>query len=232
MSTAPLKAEHEAKTASRLGTSGSVDEVLGHFELASAWNPYEPFFHGFAGNYLENKAAGEDDRDSKRDFLTEAVEEFQEMDALQPGYHLWKYSVGKAMGDLAVVGGASFEEAERWLDEARELAPYDWRVVTAQAELLNKWAVTTKDKREVPGLLCRALREAEDAVELRKVQGETQLVLGRTLARLGHLDDALGPLGKAARHDDTRAEANDLLKEVRRLLELPKKERPPVVDCP
>jgi O-antigen ligase len=232
VSTAPLKAEHEAKTGSRLGTSGSVDEVLGHFELAQRWNRWEPFFHGFPGNYLENKAAGTDDRDSKRDFLTEAVAEFQEMDALQPGYVLWKYSVGVAMGDLAVVGGASFEEAERWLDEARELAPYDWRVIKEQAELLNKWAVTTKNKREVPGLLCRALREAEDAVEFRKVQGETQLSLGRTLARLGHLDDALGPLGKAARHDDTRTDANGLLKEVRRLLDLPKKERPPVVECP
>jgi O-antigen ligase len=231
-STAPLKAEHEAKTGTRLGTSGALDEVLGHFELASKWNPYEPFFHGFAGNYLENKAAATDDRDSKRDLLSRAVEEFEDMDALQPGYHLWKYSVGQTMGDLAVLGGASFEEAERWLDDARELAPYDWRIITAQADLLNKWAVTTKDRRDAPGLLCRALREAEDAVELRKVQGETQLALGRTLARLGHLEDSLGPLGKAARHDDTRGETNPLLKEVRRLIELPKAERPPVVDCP
>jgi hypothetical protein len=232
VSTAPLKAEHEAKTATRLASSGSMDEVLGHFELARRWNPYEPFFRGLPGNYLENKAHEGNDRDSKRDLLAQAVAEFEQMDAMMPGYSVWKYQVGQTMGDLAVVGGAAFEEAERWLDDARELAPYDWRIVTAQAELLNKWAVTTKDRREAPGLLCRALPEAELAVEFRKVQGETQLALGRTLARLGHLEDALGPLGKAARHDDTRGDANALLTEVRRLLELPKKERPPVVDCP
>ena len=232
VSTAPLKAEHEAKTATRLGTSGSLDEVLGHFDLASRWNPWEPLFHGLAGNYLENKADTMDDRDSKRDLMALAVEQFEEVDAKQPGYHLWKYSVGQALGDLAVLGGASFEDAERWLDEARELAPYDWRVVTAQAELLNKWAVTTEDRRDAPGLLCRALDHAEEAVEFRKAQGETQLVLGRTLARLGRLDDSLGPLGKAARHDDARAGANQLLKEVRRLIDLPEKKQPPVVDCP
>lgn len=231
LSTAPLKAEHEAKTATRLQSSAGTDEVLGHYALARRWNPGEPFYRGLPGNYLEQKGLQADDRDSRREFLAQAVDEFIEMDRMQPDYHVWKYQVGVTMAELAVVGGASFEDAERWLDAARELAPYDWRVVTAQADLLNKWAVTAEDKTEAPELLCRALPEAETAVGYRKVQGETQLALGRTLARLGHLEDSLGPLGKAARHADTRPDANRILKEVRRLIELPKKDRPPVVDC-
>jgi O-antigen ligase len=231
-STAPLKAEHEAKTAGRLGPDASEAEVLGHYRLASMWNPYEPFFHGFAGDYLERRADATEDRGEKRDLLSRAIEEYEDMNRLQPDYHLWKYSVGKAMGDLAVVGGASFEDAQEWLDDAAELAPYDWRIVTAQAELLNKWAVTSKDKHIVPGLLCRALDYATDAVSLRRTQGGTQLALGRTLARLGHLDESLEPLERATRHDDTQARAEQLLKEVRRLQELPKSKRPPVVDCP
>jgi hypothetical protein len=231
LSAAPLKAEHEAKTATRL-QSGSVDEALGHFALARRWNPWEPLYDGLEANFLENKAASTDDHDSKRDFLAQAVERYEDMDEKQPGYFLWKYSIGQALGELAVVGGASFEDAERALDEARELAPYDWRVVTAQAELLNKWAVVTDDRADAPRLLCRALEHAEEAVEFRKAQGEAQLALGRTLARLGHLEDAIGPLTKAARHGDARAGANALLKEVRRLIDLPSKQQPPVVDCP
>lgn len=230
-STAPLKAEHEAKTASRLHNTGSEDEVLDHYELAQRWNPYEPFFHGLAGNYLESKAHATDDRSERRDLFERAVAEFKEMDALQPGYHVWKFTIGKALTDLAVVGGASFEDAERWLEEARELAPYDWRIVVAQADLYNKWAVTTSDNSDAPDLLCRALEHAETAVEYRKVQGEAQLQLGRTLARLGHLDDSLAPLDKAERHDDTQAQAEQLITEVQRLLDEPKDERPPVVDC-
>ena len=233
VSTAPLKAEHEAKTATRLDQAdAAVDDVLGHFALARRWNPWEPMYEGLTGSYLESKAAASDDRDSKRELLTLAVEHFEEMNRKMPGYVLWKYSVGQTLGDLAVLGGASFEDAERWLDEARELAPYDWRIVTAQAELLNKWAVVAEDRRDAPRLLCRALSFAEEAVGFRKAQGETQLVLGRTLARLGHLEDSLGPLDKAARHEDARGGADQLEKEVRRLIDLPKKQQPPVVDCP
>lgn len=232
VSTFPLKAEHEAKTATRLGQAAPEGEVLSHFRRASDWNPWEPLLHGLAGDYLENRAASSEDEDEKRDLLARAVEEYRTMDSLQPGYHLWKYSLGKALGDLAAVGGASFADAERWLDEARELAPYDWRIVTAQADLMNTWAVTTRDKEdEAPALLCRGLTFAEDAVRLRRTQGRTQLALGRTLARLGHLDEAVQPLERAGREQGTERLAERILKEVERLRERPKSKRPPVVEC-
>lgn len=232
VSTSPLKAEHEAKTATRLGQDAPESEVLGHFRSASRWNPWEPLFHGLAGDYLENRAAASSDDDEKRELLTRAVEEYRKMDSLQPGYHLWKYSVGKALGELAAVGGASFTDAEQWLDDARELAPYDWRIVTAQADLLNSWAVATDDEEdEAPALLCRALTFAEDAVRLRRTQGRTQLALGRTLARLGHLDEAVQPLERASRERGTERLAERILDEVERLRERPVSKRPPVVQC-
>ncbi len=232
ISTAPLKADHEARTARRIAEADvPVDEWLLHFERSMAWQPFEPLYRGMAGDFLEKEAAGTKDRTEKRRLLLEAVSYFEEMDELQPGYHLWKYSVGKAVSALAAAGGGSFEDAQDWLEQAEELAPFDWRVATAQAEMFNQWAVSIRGKDGAAALLCRGLEHAEEAVLLRKTRAETQTVLGKTLARLGHLDEAVVPLERAVERKDGSAAAEELLAEVERLQGRPKSRRPTVVDC-
>jgi O-antigen ligase len=232
LSTAPLKADHESKTAQRLANrEAPVDEVLMHHERAMSWQPFESLYPGTAGDFLERRAASTDDRREKRDLLTQSVDYYIKMDSLQPGYHLWKYSVGKAMTALAAVGGASFDEAQDWLDEAARLAPYDWRIATARSELFNQWALANAGKPEAARLLCRALDRAEYAVSLRKTRPETETVLGKTLARLGHLDEAVGPLENAIDRKGGSSIAERLLTEVERLQKLPKNKRPVVVNC-
>jgi O-antigen ligase len=229
-STAPLKADHEARTAGRLANAEApADEVITHYERAMSWQPLEALYRGTAGDYLERQASASEDVRSRREMLRRAVAYYEEMNRLQPGYSLWKYSVGKAMGSLAAAGGASFDGARRWLAEAARLAPYDWRIVIGQAELYNKWAVALKGTHEAAMLLCRALGKAREASSLRKTRGDVQLTLGLTLARLGQLDHALVALRKAAKHERSRQLADRYMGEVEKLERA--KTKPPVVSC-
>lgn len=232
LSTAPLKADHEARTARRLANADrSQSEILDHYSKAMSLAPYEPIYRGFAGDYLERQAGRENDRDVRRQLLTDALAYHREMDELQPGYAQWKLSVAKATASLATVDGATFEEAEQLFDEALRLAPYDFRIVVGQAELYNLWAQFGEDRDEAPALLCRGLDRAREAARLNPNRTSPSLAIGKTLARLGHLKQSKDPLQRAASNDATKALAERILKEVRRLEKEPKSKRPPVVDC-
>ena len=231
LSNAPLKADHEARTASRVSKDGTIDEVIGHYENAMHWQPFEPEYPGFAGDYLERTAKNETDAISRQGLLERAIDYYTKMDSLQPNYGLWKEVLGNAQAELAAVGGLDFETAEATLRTARKLSPYDWRVAKAQSDLFNKWAVANAGKKEAAPLLCRAYGYAKASVALRRSRGETQLALGGTLARLGHLDEAREPLQRAARHASTKQAANNLLDTVDKLLAGPKSKRPTFVNC-
>jgi tetratricopeptide (TPR) repeat protein len=231
LSNAPLKADHEARTAGRVAKDGTMDEVLGYYDLAMHWDPFEPEYPGFAGDYLERTANNESDKLTKRDLLKRAIAYYRKMNALQPGYGLWKQVLGNAESELAAVGGGTFQRAQTTLREARRLSPYDWRVVKAQSDLYTKWAVANSGTPAAKTYLCEAYGYAKESVALRRSRGETQLALGGALARLGHLEEAREPLKRAIRHDSTAAAGNNLLDTVEKLLAGPKAKRPPFVRC-
>jgi tetratricopeptide (TPR) repeat protein len=137
-------------------------------------------------------------------------------------------TIGKATGDLAALEGASFEDAYRWLNEAHRLAPYDWRVLVNRGDVYNLEATATKDS----DLMCRALRDYRRAVALHPIASGAWQGVGRTLARLGHLERAIKPLKRAAKRDrvnESPKPAERLVDEVEKLQKA--KKRPPKVDC-
>ena len=229
LSTAPLKADHESRTARRLSSADAfIDDVREHLDRSQIWQPWVPQYRAIEGEYLARQAQASSDRDVKRDLLVDAVDNYEQTDRLQPGYHAWKMTIGKAVGDLAAAGGASFDDAYRWLDEAHRLAPYDWRVLVNRGDVYNLEATATKDT----DLMCRALRDYRRAVALHPIASGGWQGLGRTLARLGHLERAIRPLKKAAKRDqvnDSPKPAERLITEVEKLQRSEK--RPPKIDC-
>ncbi len=229
LSTAPLKADHESRTARRLASDDAfIDDVREHLDRSQRWQPYVPQYRAIAGEYLQRQARAAQDVDEKRLLFEEAVEHYAHTVRLQPGYHAWKMTLGSLVGELAAAGGASFDDAYRLLEEAHRSAPYDWRVLVNRADVLNLEATAKKD----PDLLCRALTDYRSAIDLYGRASQPWHGVGRTLARLGRLDRAIKPLRRAARLDrvnESPKPAERLIEEVRELQA--KKDPPPVVDC-
>jgi tetratricopeptide (TPR) repeat protein len=226
LSNAPLKADHESRTAQRLANAdGFIDDVRLHHDRAFTWNPIVPQYRAIAGAYLE-KQANTADGGVERDLLIDAVERYREADRLQPGFHGWKMAMGKVVAQLAAADGAEFDEALELIEEARRLAPYDWRVPASRGDVYNLWATVAKE----PDHLCEALASYETATKLYRRAGESWTGVGRTLARLGRLDESIVALKRAAKFDKVTELPEQLIAEVEKLQR--KKDAPPEVDCP
>lgn len=226
LSTAPLKADHESRTAQRLANADAfIDDVMAHHERSFYWNPIVPQYRAIAAAYLGGEANKESDDETKREMLERSVGLYKKADELQPGYHGWKMALGKATAQLATVEGASFDEALALIDEAERLAPYDWRVPTHRGDVYNLRA-TSEGK---PSLLCDALENYEAATDLRPRAGEAWTGVGRTLARMGRPDDAVEALRKAKKFERRTDLPAQLIEEVRKVER--QKKTPKLVSC-
>jgi tetratricopeptide (TPR) repeat protein len=213
-STAPLKADHESRTAQRMANADEfIDDVMAHHERSFDYNPIVPQYRAITAAYLEQQAGKETDRGSKQELLERSVALYRKAGELQPGHHGWKMALGKATAQLAAVGRGGFTDALALLDEAQRLSPYDWRVLANRGDVYNLWATTAKE----PDYLCRSLESYEDATELRPRAGDAWTGVGRTLARLGHLDEAIEALEKADRFDNRTELPAQLIEEVEKL---------------
>lgn len=225
-STAPLKADHESRTAQRMGNADDfIDDVMAHHERSFRWNPLVPQYRALAGAYLDGQAEATSDRDLKREYFARALAQLERTVEIHPDFHGWKMALGRAIGDLASVGGASFDEALGQLDAARELAPYDWRVLVARADVYNQRATVEREPED----LCLALADYVSALELRPGTAEAWTGVGRTLARLGQLEESLEALQRAARLDEASDLPDRLAEEVRKIQA--KEEPPEVQEC-
>ncbi len=227
LGTAPLKADHEARTASRITQAeGSLDDVTLHYDRARFWHPFEPIHPGAEGDYLQKRASSETDELTKRDLLVQSVDFYRKMLSLQPTYHLWMMTLAKGLGDLAATGGASFESSERWFKRAAARAPYDWRVHTSYGDMLYTWAKTKHEAAPA----CRALAEYKRARLMRgRREAAPTLGYGRTLLALGQIQKAIHPLEVATQVDPENTNAQRLLDSTRELLKHPPKVK--VVTC-
>jgi O-antigen ligase len=225
--TFPLIADHEAHTALRLtqAQAAGTDEIAQHYDRARGWQPFEPIYPGSEGDFLEKEASIETDTANRRDLLTRAVEDYKKMYSLQPGYGLWMMTVGKGIGDLATVGGASFSTSERWFKRALATAPYDWRVPNAYGDMLFEWG---KQDHSV-SIMCRAQSEYRHASKLRRSQPAPLVGLGKTFLALGQLDKAVHPFRRAARLDKQSTTARELLRSTQDLIN--KHTNIPVAHC-
>jgi tetratricopeptide (TPR) repeat protein len=210
-----------------------MPDVMGHFEKAKSWAPFVPQYRALAGAILDRQARAAEDPAERRDLFEQAVDWYDDTPEMQPGYSGWLMAVGKQLGEVAAAGGdATFDEAIMYLDDARRLAPLDWRIPVNKGDVLIGWARTETDRSARPGLLCRALDQFETAIKLRPRTSEAWNGKGRTLAQLGHLDDAIKALKKAARFDRIKPSTTNeqLIDAVENLQQQSKP--PPVVDCP
>lgn len=227
LSTAPLKADHESRTAQRMANADDfIDDVLAHHEASFAWNPIVPQYRAIAAAYLETQAGKESDDVTKQDHLELAVEWYRKADALQPGFHGWKMALGKATAQLAAADAASFPDALQLLDEAARLAPHDWRVPTNRGDVYNLRATAEGDT----AFLCEALENYEEGTGMRPRSGAAWTGVGRTLARMGRPDDAIEALRRAAKFEGRNDLPQELIDAVKKQVaddEVPKR-----VNCP
>jgi O-antigen ligase/tetratricopeptide (TPR) repeat protein len=226
LSTSPLKADHESRTAQRVANAdGFIDDVMAHHERSFSYNPLVPQYHGIAGVYLEQQANKSTDAAEKRDLLERSLEQYRENDRIQPGYHVWKMAIGKGIGNLAAVGAASFDDALRWLNEARKLAPYDWRVLANRGDVYNLRATADEEPKD----LCLAVADYKAANRMRPFTAQSLTGIGRTQARLGNLDEAIDWLKRAGKFDEQTDLPEKLIEAVQKLKR--QKKPPPVISC-
>jgi tetratricopeptide (TPR) repeat protein len=180
----------------RVNPLASITQLRARLDRGIALNPYEPIYRGIAGDALVKNAAVNPDKEAKTAILVEAVDRLKEMDELQPGHHLWKITVGDALGRLGETGElGAFAESEIWFSEALDLSHADWRVPARYGEMLNRWGTATGDGTR----FCQALEQFDRALSLRITDASTHLGAGISHAYLGHLDRAEQHLRFAAR---------------------------------
>jgi O-antigen ligase len=190
-----LDADHEMRNALRQTQQGAaIEDVVATYQRAISLQPFEPVYRGTAADFLEKHANDVDDRSEKRLFLEASVRVFKRMNALQPGFFLWKMTLAQAMADLAAAGGsATFDDADAVFREAQRAAPYDWRVPVAWAGKLNLRATATR----TDNFHCLALDQFARAVSLRPSEAKPWLGLGETLVILGRLPRAVDAFQQA-----------------------------------
>lgn len=189
----PLRADHAARAAQDAGRSGNVESARRHFDDALALFPFQPLYRGLAGDSLL-KLSGRFEGDDREALVREAVTHFKKMDELQPHYHLWKMTIGEALGRLGEAGDESaFPEADVVFDDATALGPFDWRVPMRHGEMLNRWARAEGDRQRH----CLALSKFETALSLRDDDARAWTGIGTTYAFLGQFDRSLSALERA-----------------------------------
>lgn len=186
----PWRADRASRAGQDAGRSGSLESARRHFEEALDLYPVQPLYRGLAGDTVLRKAVRLEG-DDRQALVREAVAHFKVMDELQPHYHLWKMTLGEALGQLGDAGDPSaFPEADVALEEATQLAPFDYRVHQRYGEMLNRWAQAEGDRQ----MHCLALDKFERAAELRDDDARTWRGVGTTYAFLGQFDRSLSAL--------------------------------------
>jgi len=210
----PWLADRSAKIPGGLQATSGTGAVLDRYERAIQLAPWEPLYRGLAGDFLAKRAAAATENDEKVALLNDAVAYLKQMEPLQPGHPLWKMATGEGLGLLGQTGDVgSFYEADQAFIDARELAPYDWRVATRYGEMLNRWARTTKDGSKH----CVSLDQFKDAVALRRNDARAWIGLATTYAFLGRLDDADRTMVRARRLDPKSRQVTAVTKELEKL---------------
>lgn len=153
---------------------------------AVALYPVDPIYQLSAASGLLQEAE-EYEGEQRREVMRDGIAYIERANELQPHFHLTKVSLGEALSRLGLSGELSaFYGSSVALEEATELAPYDWRVFVKYADMLNRWG--RAEGR--PERHCLALEQLQRALELRGGDPSTWRSLAVTYTYLGRLDSA------------------------------------------